>query len=345
LLYAWLAERFGPARVFWDREDIEPGEDFRKALSTQLRGCDALAALIGPGWSPSSWIQREIRAALERKILVLPILVGDIRNLSAESLPTSIRKLANLQSLETRDQRFRHLFIDALERVLPAAPDAHTSVDPRARRLAALLRTFSDDRHYQALEALEEGRTEDAFSSLELVFEALMQMLELEPGAADLQSRLGFVYKDFAQVFEQSDPARFDWYCKSGLDLFQALVKRQLGRDEGANAWNGLGNMHLLCNEFEEAEKCCRRAVTLRPDYGYAWSDLLLAYEGQARNGKVHLAEMRAALERLRATSKGVPMLQRAVEEHEAEIRRWDRRAVSPAKQRSRRKRTGARAR
>jgi len=32
LLYAWLVERFGAERVFWDREDIDPGSDFRQVL-------------------------------------------------------------------------------------------------------------------------------------------------------------------------------------------------------------------------------------------------------------------------------------------------------------------------
>ena len=91
LMYAWLAERFGPAQVFWDREDIEPGKDFREVLSTHLDGCQALVALIGPNWSPSPWIQNEIGAALKRKVLVLPVLVGDTPNLSEDALPPPIR--------------------------------------------------------------------------------------------------------------------------------------------------------------------------------------------------------------------------------------------------------------
>ncbi len=33
LLYAWLDERFGPAQVFWDDEDIDPGKEFRRVRS------------------------------------------------------------------------------------------------------------------------------------------------------------------------------------------------------------------------------------------------------------------------------------------------------------------------
>ena len=41
LLYAWLAERFGTPNVFWDREDIDPGKDFRKVLSDRLADAEA----------------------------------------------------------------------------------------------------------------------------------------------------------------------------------------------------------------------------------------------------------------------------------------------------------------
>lgn len=99
LLYAWLAERFGPGQLFWDQEDIDPGKEFRRVLSQHLRGCDALVVLIGPGWSPSECIRREIGAALRRKVLVVPVLVGEAKPLEGAGLPKSIRKLAALQRL------------------------------------------------------------------------------------------------------------------------------------------------------------------------------------------------------------------------------------------------------
>src|SRR6478609_8227793 len=124
LLYAWLTERFGPEQVFWDREDIDPGKDFRKVLTTQVRSAHAFVALIGPNWSPSEWIQREIRLALKRPktTTVLPVIVGDAPALNAQPLPSSIRKIQFLQSLETRDLRFRQRFIDTLDKIIPSSP-------------------------------------------------------------------------------------------------------------------------------------------------------------------------------------------------------------------------------
>jgi hypothetical protein len=62
--------------------------------------------------------------------------------------------------------------------------------------------------------------------------------------------------------------------------------------------------MYLLREDFDKAVDSCQRAVQISPDYSYAWNDLFLGLEGQARNGKVNLREMRRALERLKATAR-----------------------------------------
>jgi len=328
LLYAWLAEAFGADSVFWDREDIDPGRDFREVLSERLRGCQALVALIGPGWSPSPWIQREIRAALRRGVLVLPVLLGDVPNLQADALPASIRRLASLQSLETRDLRFRTRLMDALERVTPrtrsAAPAVISADTLRARRLTDLLRAQTDHRQSRALELLQSGDLDAALDVLNETFDLLMALIDFQPGDVTLELRLGFLYKDLAQVFASRDRTQFTRYVQSGLQTFQRLVTLDLSTEDLANCWNGLGNMHLLREDFNLAVECCRRAVSLVPDYSYAWSDLFMAYEGQARNGHVNLPAMRKALARLRATARGDALLAQPIVEFTASLRQWE---------------------
>lgn len=343
LLYAWLTEKFGAEHVFWDREDIDPGSDFRKVLSDKLRTCDALVALIGPGWSPSPWIQREIRASLKRRVLVLPVLLGDSPNLEPAALPKSIRQLASLQTLETRDLRFRDRLIAALERSAgrtaktPTNLQAVATADIRARRLIDLLRDQTDDRQRRALELLQQGQTDAALEVLNETFELLMALIDFQPGDPTLELRLGFLYKDLAQVFESKDRAHFVRYVQSGLQTFQRLVGLDLPADDMASSWNGLGNMHLLRQNYDEAVECCRRALSIIPGYSNAWSDLFLAYEGQARNGHVNLPGMRRALARLKATSRGDTLLAPAVTEFQASLRQWElrtTRVVSKARSR-----------
>jgi tetratricopeptide (TPR) repeat protein len=351
LLYAWLIERFGADQVFWDREDIDPGSDFRQVLSATLASCDALVALIGPGWSPSPCFQREIGASLKRRILVLPVLVGDAAHLEAAALPKPMRRLASLQTLETRDLRFRDRLLAALDAVAgAAAPTSPPASDGsgqalRARRLTDLLRDQIDRRQRRALELLAGGEIERALEVLEETFDLVMALIDFQPGDPGLEMRLGYLYKDLAQVFERSDRARSSRYVETGLQTFQRLVELPLSDQDLASSWNGLGNMHLLRGDFDTAVECCRRAVRITPDYAYAWNDLLLGLEGQARQGRVDLPEMRRALARLKATGRGDALLAPEVTRVEASIRQWERsspapRSISPATPRGRRPRT-----
>ena len=213
LMYAWLVERFGADRVFWDREDIDPGSDFRKVLSGTLKECDALVALIGPAWSPSPWIQREIGASLKRRILVLPVLLGDVAHIEAASLPKPMRQLASLQTLETRDLRFRDRLLKSLDAVVVAAestgprvPDG-TANELRARRLTDLLRDQVDRRQRRALELLVGGEIDQAVDVLNETFDLVMALIDFQPGDPSLEVRLGYLYKDLAQACDGRDRA------------------------------------------------------------------------------------------------------------------------------------------
>jgi tetratricopeptide (TPR) repeat protein len=334
LLYAWLAQRFGPEEVFWDREDIDPGKDFRRVLSQHLGGCEALVALIGPGWSPSEWIRREIGAALRRKVLVVPVLVGEAQALQSAALPKSIRKLAVLQALETRDLRFRARLMEVLDPVVPASGPAVTNEDLRTRRLAELLQQQTDHRQGEGLALLMAGKTEQALDVLDETFTLLMTLLDLRPGDPELETRLGFLYKDMAQAFEGSDRVRFDRYVQSGLQLFEGLVARKLGADVLAGAWNGLGNMHFLLGDFKRAVECSRRAVTILPGYAYAWGDLFLAYDGLAEHGEIDLVGLRQAVQQMKATGTEQPLVTSCVAEYESHLRKWERRARSQPRHR-----------
>ena len=331
LMYAWLAERFGATQVFWDREDIEPGKDFREVLSARLKGCTALVALIGPSWTPSPWIQKEIGAALKRKVLVLPVLVGETPNLTEDALPAAIRALASIQTVETRDMRFRDRLVTTLEKVVTSEANEAPGDDLRVRRLTELLRAQADHRQREALRLIQNGEIAEASDVLNETFTLLMTLLEFNPGDPDIEALLGFLYKDLATVFEETEPARATRYIHSGLQLFQGLLERHLPPYLEASAVNGLGNMHLMAGDYEQAIECCRRATELEPDYGNAWADLFLAYDGQARSGgRPNLAAMRDALAQMKGAAKTDALLASAAPSYEAVLNEWE--AAGPAK-------------
>jgi tetratricopeptide (TPR) repeat protein len=196
--------------------------------------------------------------------------------------------------------------------------------EPRPAAKTDLLRDQTDQRQRRALELLEAGQTDAALDVLNESFDLVMALIDFRPGDTSLEVRLGYLYKDLAQIFEDRDRTRFNRYVENGLQTFQRLVELRLPDDELASCWNGLGNMYLLREDFDQAVDCCLRAVEITPDYSYAWNDLLLGYEGQARNGKVNLAGMRRALARLKATVRGDALLTPGVARAQESLRRWE---------------------
>jgi hypothetical protein len=101
-----LVERYGKNSVFKDVDSIPIGRDFRTHLQQAVGRCDALLVIIGRGWSDASahgkrrlddardHLRIEIESALERDILVIPVLVQAATMPEAEDLPESIRSLA-----------------------------------------------------------------------------------------------------------------------------------------------------------------------------------------------------------------------------------------------------------
>jgi len=257
-------------------------------------------------------------------------MLGEAPNIDAATLPKAIRRFASLQTLETRDLRFRDRLLEALDRVVSEAANTKTSAPPstaedlRARRLVGLLQNQTDQRQQRALQLLVAGDTDAAQEVLNETFDLVMALIDFRPGDTSLELRLGYLYKDLAQVFEERDRSRFNRYVENGQQTFQRLVELRLPQDEMAGSWNGLGNMYLLRENFDKAVECCERAVRIYPDYSYAWNDLFLALQGQAQHGKPNLPAMRQALKRLKATVGDDTLLKPEVARDEISLRQWE---------------------
>jgi len=271
-------------------------------------------------------------------------MLGDAARVDAKSLPQAMRKLASLQTLETADLRFRDRLLKSLDAVVGAAAKTGTpatdgaATELRARRLTDLLRDQIDRRQRRALELLVGGEVDQALDVLNETFDLVMALIDFRPGDRNLEMRLGYLYKDLAQAFDGRDRARFNRYVDSGLQTFQRLVELPLDDSDLASSWNGLGNLYLFREDFDKAVECCRRAAEISPDYGYAWNDLFVGLEGQARKGHVNLPEMVRASERLKATGRGDALLMSQMDRVQASLRKWQAAAKStPPPPRSRR--------
>jgi glycerophosphoryl diester phosphodiesterase len=131
-LFDHLADRFGPEQVFKDVDSIELGDDFVEEITNAVGSCDVVLALIGKKWlrvggaarrldDPNDFVRLEIEAALERRVLLIPILVDGAVMPKSDQLPPSIAPLVRRQALELSPNRFRtdtaHL-LNVLERTL-----------------------------------------------------------------------------------------------------------------------------------------------------------------------------------------------------------------------------------
>lgn len=140
-LYDDLVEHLGRDGVFWDIDTIRPGSDFTNVIHDALDRCDVLLALIGPNWlsvtgedgrrrldDPDDFVRREVGAALERGVPVLPVLVHRADMPAADELPAPLADLARRQAFDLSDRRWDDDLDDLvaeLERLRqgdPAAP-------------------------------------------------------------------------------------------------------------------------------------------------------------------------------------------------------------------------------
>ncbi len=106
-LYDRLVARFGASDVFRDVNSIPLGQDFREVLAERTVVCDVFLAVIGDAWlpvvgpsgsrrldDPGDFVRFEIEAALNRKIPVIPVLVGNAPVPPPTELPESLRELS-----------------------------------------------------------------------------------------------------------------------------------------------------------------------------------------------------------------------------------------------------------
>ncbi len=126
-IYEELSERFD---VVFDVDTIPPGLDYRKHLTEAVAECDVLVALIGNFWldiendegvrrldDPTDWVRIEIKAALDRDIPVIPVLVGRKSMPKPSEVPKELEDFIFRQAQEVRSGAY---FKDQVARLIRA---------------------------------------------------------------------------------------------------------------------------------------------------------------------------------------------------------------------------------
>jgi TIR domain/Sel1 repeat len=131
-VYDRLTAHFGEDQVFIDIDQIEPGEDFVEAINRKVSACDIAIVAIGPDWlhatdasgkrrldDEEDFVRMEIVAALQRKIRVIPVLVGGAQMPRKQDLPEALAPLSRRNAIELSETRFHadvNRLIEAIEK-------------------------------------------------------------------------------------------------------------------------------------------------------------------------------------------------------------------------------------
>lgn len=150
-IYERLAAHFGRDSVFKDIQNIGLGSDFRQVIQQVIAQCNVQLVVIGPQWisikdergrrrldDPADLVRQEVEAALERKIQVIPVLVQGASLPPAKNLPSSLRKLPNLNSAHVRydpdfDVDMQRLCLTLEQWITPLRPTALSGKSDGAR--------------------------------------------------------------------------------------------------------------------------------------------------------------------------------------------------------------------
>ncbi len=129
-----------------DVDAIEPGVDFAAEIARAVASCDVLIALIGPTWTtvtdrqgrrkiedPDDIVALEIRAALERDIRVIPVLVDGADMPGRYELPEELQSLVRRNAVRLDHTTFRSdvvTLLDAVDRILSTLGKEHPKPTP-----------------------------------------------------------------------------------------------------------------------------------------------------------------------------------------------------------------------
>lgn len=115
-----LTPLFGAPELYVDRQ-LEPGDLWPQELEAALQRCDALVAVIGPGWAqlqdaqgrrrlddPGDWVRREIETALARGVLIVPVFLDGCAVPAEAELPASLQPLCQRQGQALRTSDWEH---------------------------------------------------------------------------------------------------------------------------------------------------------------------------------------------------------------------------------------------
>ena len=200
-LHDFLTQRIGTESVFFDLHTLGPGSEFPTAIAEAIADSDVLIALIGPTWStvaekdgrrrlddPADFVRRELEEALEHKIRIVPVLVGEAKMPGVADLPPTLHRFAARNAVELPKFRW-DAPVDDLVRVMTQLvrsdrEHAKTSTGSGARP-ESTFGQFRLDKLLKTQDLAEYHRAYDTVGRRDVTVEVLPQALSDDPGIRD----------------------------------------------------------------------------------------------------------------------------------------------------------------
>jgi TIR domain len=117
-VYDRLCKVMAKSDVFFDVSAVRGGENFEDKIAAAIAKSGAVLVLIGRHWldaqegakprlfEPRDYVRAELRAALAREVLLVPILVDGARMPAPESLPDDVRPVTARNAVPLRHEAF-----------------------------------------------------------------------------------------------------------------------------------------------------------------------------------------------------------------------------------------------
>jgi tetratricopeptide (TPR) repeat protein len=273
-----LEMRFGDDAVFFDIDDIAPGDDYRVTIADGISSCEAFLAVIGPEWLTAAnedgvprielegdVLRQEIVDALDQAPVVIPVLVGGATMPAAEDLPEAIRGIASHQAVSLTTKHWLAEVAELMEvlRSRVASFRDAISVSDAQGQLYDLQQDY-----FEALNA------NDAAGALERIREAsklLDQVMPLHPQDPWLKAARGHVRKNESIALRRLEK---DEEAKAALEKAAGTFETMTSEDpDNARGWVGLGRVVTLQGDRENALQYIDKAIEMDPAYQAARRD------------------------------------------------------------------------
>lgn len=105
-----LMAKFGEANVFFDRQGISAGENFVDSIKLAFSDCLIFIPLIGKKWvkilhqrlamGERDFVLEEISYAIKNRVIIIPLLLGDVEMPSKKDLPENLHDFSEIQATD-----------------------------------------------------------------------------------------------------------------------------------------------------------------------------------------------------------------------------------------------------